>query len=147
MKKQIIRQIAENSIKAIISLRKKGLDNYSIDFIEDEIDLRKEIICSDPRDAKGNESQYFEYYKYYIWGLELGFREIEMLMGRKSLADRIVEVEKNNFWEQYKEGFTNFSHVIEERITGETGVKEGSSIRVYELTFDQWADLAQLSLE
>lgn len=138
---QGIGRIAKINLSKIFS-NKYGKDEYSIFFSSvGEIDLQKEISCRDSRDAKGKESPYFNYSQYHIWGLELGIREIEMLSGDKTLFDRIVEADAKNYWEQYREGFTKFSHIVEEIHSGETNVCEKVEIVVYKITDNQWKQL------
>ena len=142
MKRAEIDEIARVNLKAIFLEMYKGIDHYPIYFSDDQIDLQKQIIASDPRDAQGNEPEDFCYYEYYIWGLELGLRPIEILAGQKRLADRIIEADKQCYWYQYHDRFTDFSHIIEITIEGKTGISEKREIVVYQLSLDQWAGLA-----
>ncbi|MFA6514206.1 MAG: hypothetical protein WCT50_02900 [Patescibacteria group bacterium] len=141
-----INEIAKINLEAIFAEMYKGMDYPPIYFSDDLIALQKEIIASDPRDAQGNEPENFLYYEYYIWGLSLGLRPIEILAGQKSLADRIIEADAKGYWYQYCNGFTDFSHIIEICVEGKTGISETREIVVYQLLFDQWATLATQSM-
>lgn len=145
MNTEKVDQIVKLSLDLIFSEKFKD-GNYQFYFHSEEIDLHQEVAYSDHRDAKGNEPVSYQYKEYFLFGPELGFRPIEMLAGSKSLADRIIEADANCCWYQYQEMFTDFSHIVEMRVEGETGESAERTIKIYEIRPNQWAELVNKSL-
>ncbi|MFA6417225.1 MAG: hypothetical protein WCW61_03480 [Patescibacteria group bacterium] len=146
MNTEKVDQIVKLSLDLIFSEKFKD-GNYQFYFHSEEIDLHQEVAYSDHRDAKGNEPVSYQYKEYFLFGPELGFRPIEMLAGSKSLADRIIEADANCCWYQYQDVFTSFSHIVEMSVYGTTGETEDRIIKIYKVKFDQWAELANKSLD
>jgi hypothetical protein len=145
MKTTQVNAAAKLSLDLIFSKKFKDA-NYHYSFCDEEIDIHKLVNYFDHRYAKGNDPVYYEYIEYFLFGPELGFRPIEMLTGTKSLADRIIEADANCCWYQYQEIFTDFSHIVEMRVEGETGESEERTIKIYEVRPNQWAELVNKSL-
>lgn len=70
----------------------------------------------------------------YIWGIRLGLKEIPMLLGSKSIIDRIVEDEEKTCW---MENVGHFSHLVIER---QVAIKYGYpvwEVNIYRVNEDQ----------
>jgi|GEM_PF-1561393 len=70
----------------------------------------------------------------YVWGIRLGLKEIPMLMGSKSIIDRIVEDEKKTCWMQ---NVGHFSHLVIER---QVAIKDSYpvwEVNIYRINEDQ----------
>lgn len=78
----------------------------------------------------------------FVWGIKLGLREIPMLMGSKSIIDRVIEEEEKTCWIHNGYGF---SHLVVERCVA---VKNGYPIYevdVYKVSEDQWKEIINKS--
>ncbi len=110
-----------------------SIPNCVPDFSIKEINLGKMVHWQLTTEEERRKRGYFEYSIYYIYGLTLGFRFIEMSEGNDTLLNRIMsEGEKNNWW-----GLELLSYIIEVNYQGENESTTKTSITVFKLNDDQ----------
>jgi hypothetical protein len=143
-----------NSLKKIARMNlerifKDECDDNKIIFSENEFDFKKEVIM---KGADGSAPDYFDYLEssgalsaedidpervveYSVWGIRLGLREIPMLLGTKTMFDRVLEEEEKECWIMNRK---HFSYFLEERVVAERNGYPVSEITVYRITDEQW---------
>ncbi len=79
-------------------------------------------------------------YRLFVWGITLGLREIPILMGSKTIIDRIIEEEEKTCWIMNQD---HFSHLVIER---QVAIKNGYPIYevdVYRISEIQWKEITK----